>query len=170
MRLPAKWNDLDWRIYIARIDQGQTWRQVAITTGKSHEYCRERLLQRLAGLPHVEVDAYRAQELARLDRRDERLTGLIDRAMTGEQLLDAQGEKVFTEDGTPIMAGTDHDAATKSIKLLNDVTKLRAALLGINRPIEVDVTHSTGDTTREVDTILGAYLAGINDSTDARSS
>jgi len=142
MRLPKKWNELDWLIYEQRITLAKTWRDVGRHAGKSHEYCRQRLLQRLSEIPQGDVEAYRNMELERLDTREGRLTKLYASVTLGD----------------PVMR--ENSTAVSIIKELNNISKIRVQLLGLARPVQVDVSHSVVDTTRSIADVVEAYVAG----------
>lgn len=154
-RLPKRWNELDWLIYENRITKGLTWRETAKQVGKSHEYCRDRLLRRLAEMPHAEVEAYRNAELERIDHREQRLTLLYAEA--------TQSTRERTPDGDIVIIPPDRDAMLKTMKLLNDISKLRTMLLGLAKPTQVNVGLTAVDATQSIAEVVEAYTAGIAD-------
>jgi len=155
MKLPKEWTDLDWRIYDERITKARTWRQVGEACKRSHEYCRKRLSQRFAEMPHGDVDAYRMAELERLDTREHRITTLYAHAVA-----------VMKDETGNIIGPADPDTALKAMKQLNDISRLRIQLLGLARPVQVDVTHSVVDTSRSIVDLIEAYTAGAGDAVE----
>ena len=145
--LPDDWNELDDQIYEHRIRQHLGWREVGEAVGLSHEGARKRFHRRMQQVEPSEIESYRNEENMKHDERERRLMHLCKAAL-------AAGE--FT-------------AAVQAIRTMDNVSRTRAQLNGLNAVVKLDDV-SIEQAEASLDAMLDAYTQGLSDGHDARSA
>jgi len=138
------WDDVDHAIYDARVRRHLPWRAVGEDVGLSFSWAREKFYKALAKVKAAELDEYRTEENMKYDEREQHLFHMFveARRLGPGGLLDA----------------------TRAMREMNNISRQRRQLNGLDAPIRVDVTHTNDDELADhVGSLLDAYLQGRND-------
>lgn len=127
--------------------RGETFDTIGKTLNVSRQYAHKRYWQLVRRHVAVEVDAHRAEQLDRLDALRRLANEVVDKkhlvvshgkvVRIGEPVIDESGKAVIREGhGEALLDDTPRLQASR---LLLEIEKQEAALLGLNAPVKTDV-------------------------------